>query len=145
MNIYVVCTGNTCRSPMAEAIFRSYQLPNTMIQSAGIYALNGMPISSNAKHLITERNLPYTETSQQVTADHIEWAHYVFTMTEGHKMLLQQAFPNEKEKIFTLKEFVQDGEEIDIQDPFGGDLEMYRQTFNELSEVIEEVVGKLNE
>ena len=49
MNIYFVCTGNTCRSPMAEAILKNKKLPNVNVKSAGIYALEGGEMSENAR------------------------------------------------------------------------------------------------
>ena len=64
-------------------------------------------------------------------------------MTEAHKSALLQLFPNENEKIFTLKGFVYPGSNEDVHDPFGGSLETYRKTFNELTTVIEGLEQKL--
>ena len=67
MNIYFICTGNTCRSPMAEAILRSKGIDNVSVRSAGVYAQDGWPISLNAKTLIEEADMPYTPVSEAVT------------------------------------------------------------------------------
>ena len=64
MNIYLICTGNTCRSPMAEAILRSKNIENVTVRSAGIHAQSGISIAPNAKTLIEEENMPYTNTSR---------------------------------------------------------------------------------
>lgn len=143
MNIYVICTGNTCRSPMAEAIFHSENQGDWEIRSAGIHATDGFDIAENAKICIEEANMPYTSTSKSVRAGDIEWADYIFTMTDNHKQSLIYLYPEAKSKIFTLKEFSGEGWNMDIQDPFGGQLDLYKQTFNELQEVIGKVSQKL--
>lgn len=143
MKIYLICTGNTCRSPMAEAIFRSKGKENVLIRSAGIHAQDGMPIAKNAKTLIEEANMPYTEIARAVTIEDIEWADYIFTMTEGHKHALLRSFPEASKKLFTLKGFIGQQFNSDVHDPFGGNLETYRQTFNELVEVIDAVERKI--
>ena len=68
MNIYLICTGNTCRSPMAEAILRSKNIENMSVRSAGIHALDGLHIADNARTLIEEANMPYTKKSQNVVS-----------------------------------------------------------------------------
>lgn len=143
MNIYLICTGNTCRSPLAEAIFRSYELPNVQVRSAGIHAVDNAPISDNSKQIIEAANMPYTNTSHQVTEANIDWATHIFTMTENHRNVLRQMFPHAQEKIVTLKEFIQSSRSYDISDPFGGSLEMYENTYYELQEVIDKAIGKL--
>lgn len=143
MNIYLICTGNTCRSPMAEAIFRSKNLENATIRSAGIHAADGFPIAPNALALIEEAGMPYTATSKPVRQEDVEWADYIFTMTENHKQALLYSYPEAHTKIFTLKEFIDSSSNLDILDPFGGNLAIYRQTFEELTDVIDEVGRKL--
>ena len=143
MNIYLICTGNTCRSPMAEAILRAKNIENITVRSAGINAQDGIPIATNAKTLIEEMDMPYTDTSRAVTEEGVAWADYVFTMTEAHKSILHHLFPADREKIFTLKGFIVTSSNEDVHDPFGGDLATYRETFNELSSVIDNLERKL--
>lgn len=143
MNIYLICTGNTCRSPMAEAIFRSENKNDWEIRSAGIHATDGFAIAENAKTCIEEANLSYTPTSRSVSAEDVEWADFIFTMTDNHKQSLIYLYPEAKSKVFTLKEFVESGWDLDIQDPFGGSLDVYKETFMELQEVIRKVSQKL--
>ena len=66
-------------------------------------------------------------------------------MTDAHKRDLLYTYSQAKEKTFTLKGFVNPGGNEDVHDPFGGDLETYRHTFNELSNVLETVKRKLME
>ncbi|KXH83974.1 low molecular weight protein arginine phosphatase [Sporosarcina sp. HYO08] len=143
MNIYFICTGNTCRSPMAEAILRSKALDGVTVRSAGIHAGDGFPIAQNAKQLIEESSMPYTPVSSSVSREDLVWADVILTMTEAHKEALLFSFPEVKHKTFTLKGYVQSTDGRDVLDPFGGDLDTYRRTFNELSNIMDELVQKM--
>ena len=143
MNIYLICTGNTCRSPMAEAILRSKNMENMSVRSAGIHALDGHPIADNAKTLIEVANMPYTNQSRTLSREDVEWADYILTMTESHKRVLLQLFPQEHEKIYTLKGFISPRANEDVHDPYGGNLETYRETFNELTQLMDQLENKL--
>ncbi|MCM3709288.1 low molecular weight protein arginine phosphatase [Sporosarcina luteola] len=145
MNIYFICTGNTCRSPMAEAILRSKGIKGVTVRSAGVSAVDGLPIATNAKTLIEEADMPYTDVSNAVNAEDLEWADLVLTMTMSHKGLLLHSFPEAAKKTFTLKEYATPGEFGDVHDPYGGSLATYRTTFNELDKLIERLKLKLTE
>ena len=138
MNIYFVCTGNTCRSPMAEAILKNKKLPNVNVKSAGIYALEGGEMSENARAVLREENIQHHHVSTQINAQDIEWADLVLTMTIAHKEMVQRTFAEAKAKTYTLKEYVTPYSSQDVFDPFGGDLHMYKQTFQELKRLIEQ-------
>lgn len=147
MNIYFVCTGNTCRSPMAEWILKAKQLPNIEVRSAGIFALEGGEMSENAQMVLAMENIPHAHHSRNVNADDIEWADLILTMTYAHKEMLIRSFEIAAEKTFTLKEYVTPYSSQDVSDPYGGDLSTYKQTFYELQRLInafqEKVEGSL--
>ena len=145
MNIYFICTGNTCRSPMAEALFQAKNLPNMDVRSAGIYAMDGGDISENAKQVISDKGIDFIHFSRQVNEEDLRWADLVLTMTTAHKQMLGQTFPYVIEKTFTLKEFTKPYGPQDVSDPFGGDVQTYRKTFLELDILIEELATKLME
>lgn len=145
MNIYLICTGNTCRSPMAEAILRAKNVENMTVRSAGIHAFDGIPIAENARTLIEKADMPYTAVSRAVTAEDIEWAHYIFTMTDAHKQALLHLFPEAHTKIHTLKGFINPIADENVHDPYGGSLETYAQTFAELSALMDRLERKLTE
>lgn len=139
MNIYLICTGNTCRSPMAEAILRSKNIDNMSVRSAGIHTMDGLPISEYAKLQIEQHGMPYTPVSREVTADDIQWADHILTMTVAHKRALLALYPTAKGKVYTLKGFKDPHQEGDVQDPYGGDLGIYEQTFSELINLMDEI------
>jgi protein arginine phosphatase len=141
--ILFVCTGNTCRSPMAEALLKSMAIPGIEARSAGIYAENGRAASTNAKKVLDEQEIPHDHQASILTDKLVEGSDYILTMTLGHKIAVMNQFPNARSKTFTLKEFAQLEENRDIADPFGGSEEMYRFTFFEIKEAIEKVVERL--
>lgn len=130
---------------MAEAILRSKELGNVTVRSAGIHAQEGRPISLYAKTLIEEAAMPHTPWSRVVSSEGLEWADVVLTMTEAHKMELLYHYPTIQEKTFTLKGFAEFESGGDVQDPFGGNLDTYQQTFVELSNVMDQLERKLTE
>ena len=144
MNIYFVCTGNTCRSPMAEAILKNKNIENIKVKSAGIYALEGGDISLNANEVIKEEQIEFSHVSSQVKLQDVEWADLILTMTLAHKNMILHTFPNAQNKTYTLKEFVAPYSSKDVSDPFGGDLHTYRQTYLELDQLIEKLILKLS-
>ena len=145
LNIYLICTGNTCRSPMAEAILRSKGLHGVNVRSAGIHALDGQSISGHAQTLIQEANMPFTPVSRALTIEDVEWADVILTMTEAHRSALSRILPEAANRIYTLKNFVQPDSDGDVLDPFGGNLDTYRRTFEELAHIMNKLELKLLE
>jgi protein-tyrosine-phosphatase len=146
MNVLFVCTGNTCRSPMAEAILRDQQIDDITVKSAGIFAAEGNNASAHAIKVLEENKINHSHRSRMLGKEDILWADYVFTMTEGHKTLLMDHYPFGADKIFTLKEFVYETkEDMDVIDPYGGSMEVYQETFYELKRLVEGLLEKIGE
>ncbi|AQU80312.1 low molecular weight protein arginine phosphatase [Planococcus faecalis] len=141
MKILFVCTGNTCRSPMAEAILTSKNVAGVEVRSAGIFA-GIAPLSTNAQAVLNQQQISFTHTSKPLDAEDLQWAELVLTMTHSHKMTLLQAYPEVATKLYTLTEFVKDSSK-DISDPYGGPLELYEKTFQELKFLIDKIVLKM--
>ncbi len=141
--ILFVCTGNTCRSPMAEGIFNEIcknRGISAIADSAGIYA-DGSPASKNAVLAMKELGVDINgRKSRNITDDMIKSADLVLTMSGSHKNALISVFGDSK-KIKTLSEFV--GEAGDVPDPFGGSMDTYRQCRDSLKALIGKVVDKL--
>ena len=144
MRLLFVCTGNTCRSPMAAALMNKLSKDNNIdviSESAGIFAEEGNGASENAVLAMENYGIDLKgHKARQLSEKIIEQADIVLTMTEGHKMMISSYAP---EKIFSLYEFI--GSYGDIQDPYGGDLEEYEETASELFGALEELVEVLVE
>ncbi|MBO1004800.1 low molecular weight protein arginine phosphatase [Pseudogracilibacillus auburnensis] len=143
MNILFVCTGNTCRSPMAAAIFNHLWSEKGEARSVGLFAANGANAAAHTVQVLKEEEIEINHSSKQLDVNDVEWASLVLTMTSQHKAMLMSQFPGAADKIFTLKEYVDgpDGE-LDIQDPYGGDLHIYRSTHSEMKALIERIFEK---
>jgi len=141
--ILFVCTGNTCRSPMAEALLKKMNLTDVEVRSAGVYAVNGTASSINAQKVLDEQNIPHDHQSSMLTDTLIDWSTYIFTMTKGHKEAVINRFPNAESKTYALKEFAKLDGNLDIVDPFGGSIKEYRNAFLDIQEAIEKVAELL--
>jgi len=128
---------------MAEAILRAKRIEGVNVKSAGIYAMPGGSMSSGTTQVLTEQNMLIHHQSSPVTLEDLQWADLVLTMTNSHKQGLLQAFPQVADKAFSLKEYAMDTHG-DVSDPYGGSVDIYRQTFEELSTLIDLVVKKLD-
>lgn len=142
MNILFVCTGNTCRSPMAAAIMEKIAVENdldVLIESAGLFAEVGGKASENAIKALDEMGIDLTfHQTKPITEELIEKSDIILTMTRAHKELLK---PMAGGDVYTLKEFA--GDDGDISDPYGGDLDEYRETAKEIYDALVDVAERI--
>ena len=120
---------------MAEAIYRHLQ-PTAFVQSAGLYAVEGAKISGNSLAVLQDNGIKIHHRASQITADAVKESKVILTMTAAHRNLLVEEYPDEEDKIFTLKKFATNLEG-DISDPFGGNLDVYHHTYKEIYDLIE--------
>lgn len=158
IKVLFVCSGNTCRSPMASALFRKYleeRFPeykdSIIVDSAGVYTLEGMSASEEAIEVMANHEeLDLTgHRTKRVAAEMVEEADLILTMTLLLKDELVARYPWAADKIFTVKEFAAgqnwtEGEiDLDVIDPFGLGLFAYEEAYAELKELVGEILDKL--
>src|ERR1044071_7749158 len=128
--VLFICTGNVCRSPMAEGIFRHavQGRGNYRVMSAGLGAMHGQSPSEYAVQATKELGIDISGLrSRMLTADLVQQADYIFGMTHSHVDTVMVLYPQAAEKTFLLREFddTLDTFEKDISDPIGGSYEVY--------------------
>ena len=144
--VWLVCTGNTCRSPMAEGIFKQLlqekKVQHFVIFSAGIAALEGFAATSQA--IDTAKNFGIDispHIAKKVTPERLKEADLILVMAPEHYQYIVQLDSNLTSKTYLLKAFPQ--KEVDekylIKDPLGGDDETYYKCFFELEEHIRRI------
>ncbi len=131
-DIVFVCTGNTCRSPMAEFILKSYNIPDLYVKSRGLDVCCMSQMAYNSQKALKDNDIPFGEFhSVQLTYGDAADADFIYTMTKSQRDIIVRAFPEFKDKVATLKE---DG---DIADPYMHSWDFYQVTFDEIRVAIE--------
>ena len=151
MNILFVCTGNTCRSAMAEAVARRFIAQNPeqygqfQVASAGVMCAGPSPASPQAVAVAEQNGCNLSQfTAKQITAELAEQADYIFVMTSSHKRMLDSVLPQCSAKTFLLNAYAMgDPSAPEIPDPFGGTVEEYAQCFAVLEACIGQVFEKI--
>lgn len=140
-----VCTGNTCRSPLAAAFARQVlDKDRWQVLSCGLAAAKGLEASQGSRQAAGQYGLDLSShRSTGVSRELLDRADLVLAMSRGHLVMLARMFPQFKEKFHLLKEFV--GLSGDVADPFGGSQEEYDRCAAELKSLVEALAAKLKE
>ena len=143
--ILFVCTGNTCRSSMAEALARvmaeKMDITGVIFASAGVMAWPGEKASEQAIQALSEQGIDLSHhRASRLTPELVLEADLVLTMTEAHRQQILNILPQAKEKVFTLGSYA--GASRDISDPYGSPVEVYRICAEELATHIKTALNK---
>ncbi|QRN85003.1 low molecular weight protein arginine phosphatase [Clostridia bacterium] len=141
MKILFVCTGNTCRSPMAEAL--GMQRGEHTCSSAGIYAQPGSRASLLATQICHEHNLSLKEhRARLLNRELLDQAQLVLTMTSQHKDWILEHF-GKHPGLYTLGEYAGVDDIKEVSDPFGGTISDYHVTLIQLNTLLDAVWRRL--
>ncbi|HEY4671408.1 MAG TPA: low molecular weight protein arginine phosphatase [Gemmatimonadaceae bacterium] len=146
MNLLFVCSGNTCRSPMAEALARKVAerrgIADVSVSSAGTNAWDNIPATDEALLVGMERGVDLTShRARKLTPAIVSEADLIFVMTPGHLEQVKQL--GGRGKVHVIDEYASGSANQGITDPYGGDLEAYRQTADVLERELERLFDRL--
>ena len=141
--VLFVCSGNACRSPMAEYLLRDWLGRDSRwtVRSAGTSALDDLPATREAIDVMRERKIDMTRhLSRHVTSELVDAASAIVVMTAAHRATIEERFPDARRKTFLLKSFSLEGRGEDVDDPIGLSVDAYRRTRNEIEAALPDLV-----
>ena len=150
-HVLFVCTGNTCRSPMMEGLFRRAVADRNdyQVSSAGVAASKGAPSNPETVALLKRRNASLEDfSSKQITDAVLNDATHVFAMTHSHLQTLEAQFPDHADKFYLVCEFVDipdQGIGTDVLDPIGLGRRAYEEVAGMFDAAIPTIIAYIDQ
>jgi len=146
--ILFVCTGNTCRSVMAQGllqkILKEEGIENVEVRSAGIAALPSYGIYGVLEKVLREEDIEISNhRPSQISVDMVRDSDLILVMERRHKDVVLEMAPEVKDRVFLLKEFAGEKENLDIPDPIGQPEEVYRKRLSEIKGYLLKILDRL--
>jgi protein-tyrosine-phosphatase len=151
-HILVVCTGNVCRSPMAEGLLRHAlagqpePLKSLKVISAGVAARHGEPLSENSVIALKKAGIDISGLcAQPLTQALLDDALVVFGMTESHLAIIRSRAKPVPARLHLFREFLPPPADKEIGDPYGGPLKVYEAARDEMVEAVPGIIEYLRQ
>lgn len=150
MKIMFICTGNICRSAMAEGMLKKMtsSMDNIQVYSCGIYAETGDGATYNAIQAAKEYGADILfHRATNIRESKIEEMNLILCATVSHKQSVLYLYPNLEGKVYTMKEYAKldkAGQNMDIKDPWGYNEEIYRKCAEEINECLELIINRIS-
>jgi protein-tyrosine-phosphatase len=145
--IIIVCTGNICRSPMAESLLahalkaEQGPLSEFKVVSAGVGARHGDKVSANSVAALKKVGLDISDhISQPLSPELVKKASAIFVMTESHRAVINAVTDPMPHNVYLIREFMPREADKQIADPYGGPLYLYEECRDEIVEAIPSVM-----
>jgi len=148
MKVLFVCTGNICRSPMAEAYFNKLCadagiLDRLSAESAGVFATDGISATRTARMALSDMGTDINNhRSRHITLAMLDEADLIIAMTSAHKDAIAQIYPAATPKTKLLLEYI-NSPGRDVDDPFGGDIGVYTESFAVMKPALDALFAQL--
>lgn len=149
MNILFVCSGNICRSFLADMLLREEivrrGLGNVSVSSAGVLAYPGNPPDPRMVEFLVEKGIPVREhLSRQIGKRDVDWADLILVMERGHAQMIRQEWPEAEKKLGLLGRYLTTpGIEEDISDPYGRSPYHYRIVRSQITMAVKSLAERL--